>query len=213
MKRENMNFDIGGSDMKLIFIRHGQGIHNTDIPDRLNIEHPRLTDKGIEQVRNLTSQFIFNDEDIFVVSPTIRAIETTNILTSHMSTPHKYISPLVGPRMFPFPVNPHLFATRCDMSYSLEHIVSQHSDYYLLNNDDLDLWFNGINTMNKDKFTLLARGMIEWIRNKGSNRAFIITHDGTITCYREVLGEQGLTRADFLGEAGWHETWMNGENQ
>lgn len=196
----------GNREMELIFIRHGQGIHNTDVPDRLNIENPRLTEKGKAQVNNLKSQFSFNEDDLFIVSPTIRTIETATILTSDMTASHTYISPLVGPRMFPFPAYPELFILRCDMNYPLDDIVSQHSEFLLLNNDDIGLWLNGINTMTKDKFTFLAQRMIDWIRNSGSSRNFIITHDGTITCYRELLGESGLTRDDFVGEAGWYRT-------
>jgi hypothetical protein len=140
---------MGNIEMELTFIRHGQGIHNTDVPDRLNIENPRLTEKGIDQVNNLKSQFSFNEEDLFVVSPTIRTIETAIILTCNMSTSHIYISPIVGPRMFPFPVNPEFFMKRCDMNYPLDDIVSQHSEFLLLNSDDLGLWLNGINTMTR----------------------------------------------------------------
>ncbi len=34
---------------------------------------------------------------------------------------------------------------------------------------------------------------------------FIISHDGTITNYRILLGEKGLAREDFLGEAGLYK--------
>jgi broad specificity phosphatase PhoE len=61
--------------MELTFIRHGQGIHNTDVPDRLNIENPRLTEKGKDQVNKIRSQFSFNENDLIVVSPTIRTYD------------------------------------------------------------------------------------------------------------------------------------------
>jgi hypothetical protein len=48
--------------------------------------------------------------------------------------------------------------------------------------------------------------MINWIRDQGIERAFIIAHDGTITNYRQLLGEKGLTRSDFLGEAGFYKS-------
>ncbi|WP_240765083.1 phosphoglycerate mutase family protein [Paenibacillus dendritiformis] len=87
--------------MEIIFIRHGQGEHNLNVPERLNIIHPHLTSKGKDQVGSLRSIFGFMYNDLFVVSPTIRTIETVNILIGEMSLPRKYISPMAGPRMFP----------------------------------------------------------------------------------------------------------------
>ncbi len=43
--------------MEIILIRHGQGEHNLNDPESLNITHPRLTTKGKDQVRELTSLF------------------------------------------------------------------------------------------------------------------------------------------------------------
>jgi broad specificity phosphatase PhoE len=68
--------------LELIFIRHGQGVHNTNIPDRLNYINPCLAEKGKLQVNTLKDIYNFNEEDLFVLSPTTRTIETTNILTS-----------------------------------------------------------------------------------------------------------------------------------
>jgi len=78
--------------MELIFIRHGQGIHNTNIPDRLNYINPPLTEKGRKQVAELKEIFSFNEDDLFFVSPTIRTIETAKIITSTLSKPKKYIT-------------------------------------------------------------------------------------------------------------------------
>jgi hypothetical protein len=52
---------------ELIFVRHGQGIHNTNIPERLNYINPRLTDLGKLQVSSLKDTFTLNNEDLFVV--------------------------------------------------------------------------------------------------------------------------------------------------
>ncbi|WP_430167902.1 phosphoglycerate mutase family protein [Paenibacillus lautus] len=108
--------------MDLIFIRHGQGVHNTDIPDRLNTENPRLTEKGREQVAKLRFIFSFNQEDVFISSPTLRTIETTNIMTYGLNSAKKYVTPLVGPRMFPVPPNPKAFVLKCDINYPLGRI-------------------------------------------------------------------------------------------
>jgi len=60
--------------LEIIFLGHGQGVHNTDIPDRLNLENPRLTKKGREQVTNLESVFSFNEDDVFIASPTLKLV-------------------------------------------------------------------------------------------------------------------------------------------
>lgn len=80
------------------------------------------------------------------------------------------------------------------------------SDFKLLQADDSKLWQDGINTMPEEAFTRLGEQLFEWIKQQKHQRIFIVAHDGTITCYRALLGEQGLTRADFLGEAGFHRT-------
>jgi hypothetical protein len=108
----------GGKSMEIIFIRHGHGEHLLDHPNQLNTLHPSLTDYGTFQVKQLQENFpIFND-DLMLVSPTKRTIQTAQILAP---TNKLYISPLVGPRMFP--QNPDLPALKCDYIYSKEEII------------------------------------------------------------------------------------------
>jgi hypothetical protein len=191
--------------MEIVFIRHGQGIHNTNIPDRLNTEHPRLTERGRAQVASLKSVFSFSLDDVFIASPTIRTIETTNIITSDLTSTNKYVSPLVGPRMFPIPANPEAYAVKCDIHYPLGNVINEHTDFIILEKDNQELWNTGINTITESTFEALGLKMIHWIKMLSTKRVFIIAHDGTITNYRVLLGEKGLTRSDFLGEAGWYK--------
>jgi broad specificity phosphatase PhoE len=191
--------------LELIFVRHGQGVHNTNIPDRLNYINPCLTDKGKLQVSTLKDTYTFNEEDLFVLSPTLRTIETTNILTSGLSNPKKYVTPLVGPRMFPLPAQPESFIVKCDWTYPVELIKRDHPDFIIMESDNRKLWEEGINVIDEVTFKEMGLRLISWIRSQHTNRAFIIAHDGTITSYRILLGEEALTRADFLGEAGTHK--------
>ncbi|PYI51922.1 histidine phosphatase family protein [Paenibacillus flagellatus] len=190
--------------MEIVFIRHGQGVHNTDIPDRLNVAHPRLTDKGRAQVRRLVSVFACTADDLFVVSPTVRTIETADLLTAHLTAPHKMASPLVGPRMFPLPDDPGRHAVRCDDVCPVSYVKRHHPDYITHEGDDVRLWTDGINTISPAEFRRLGDRLIDWIRRQGAARTFVVSHDGTITHYRALFKETGLTRNDFLGEAGWH---------
>lgn len=191
--------------LELIFVRHGQGVHNTNIPDRLNYINPCLTDKGKLQVSTLKDTYTFNKEDLFVLSPTLRTIETTSILTNGLSNPKKYVTPLVGPRMFPLPTHPESFIVKCDWTYPVELIKRDHPDFIIMESDNRKLWDKGINAIDEVTFKEMGLRLISWIRNQNTNRAFIIAHDGTITSYRILLGEEALTRADFLGEAGTHK--------
>jgi broad specificity phosphatase PhoE len=191
--------------LELIFVRHGQGVHNTNIPDRLNYINPCLTDKGKLQVSNLKDTYTFNEEDLFVISPTLRTIETTRILTSGLSNPKTYVTPLVGPRMFPLPAYPESFIVKCDLTYPVELIKRDHPEFIIMESDNRKLWEKGINAIDETTFNEMGRRLISWIRSQNANRAYIIAHDGTITSYRTLLGEEALTRADFLGEAGTHK--------
>ncbi|MGC4379413.1 hypothetical protein WD019_21270 [Fictibacillus sp. Mic-4] len=42
-----------------------------------------------------------------------------------------------------------------------------------------------------------------WCKKFNKERIFIVTHDGTITAYRQFLMGEQLTRDDFLEETGW----------
>ncbi|MEF3354087.1 histidine phosphatase family protein [Paenibacillus sp. GYB006] len=184
--------------MEVIFIRHGHGEHLNDYPSRLNILHPSLTEYGKFQVAQLRNEIKIEPSDLILVSPTKRTIETATILTHNMDF---IISPLVGPRMFP--QNPELPDLKCDQILSKTEIINLYGDTEVLD-FNLDCWKEGINRIEQDVFEGYAKQLLEWTR-KSYKKTFIISHDGTITNYRILLGEEGLTRKDFLGEAGVYQ--------
>jgi hypothetical protein len=108
-----MEFDVRGRKMEFIFIRHGHGEHLNDYPNRLNTLHPSLTEYGKFQVMQIRDEIKINPDDLVLVSPTKRTIETATIMKNSMDF---IISPFVGPRMFP--QNPELPFLACD------HILS-----------------------------------------------------------------------------------------
>ncbi|PZE19040.1 phosphoglycerate mutase family protein [Paenibacillus xerothermodurans] len=181
--------------MEFIFIRHGHGEHLNDYPNRLNTLHPSLTEYGIFQVTQLRNEIKVGPDDLVLVSPTKRTIETATIIKNGMDF---IISPFVGPRMFP--QNPELPCLTCDHILSKTEITNLYGDTEILD-FNLDCWKEGINRIEQDIFEGYATRLLEWI-GQSYKKIFIISHDGTITNYRILLGEKGLTRKDFLGEAG-----------
>jgi broad specificity phosphatase PhoE len=189
--------------LELLFIRHGQGEHNLDVPDRLSIEHPYLTDKGKDQVAVLIPELSLDPDVLFVVSPTVRTLETARILTANCPEIRKFTSAAVGPRMFP--QNPAWLPAICDQTLSIETIEGEYPDFTAMHRDSNSLWTAGVNTLEQDRFAECADQLIQCIKAHRKERAIIVSHDGTITNYRMLLGEQGLTREDFLGEAGTYK--------
>lgn len=181
--------------MEFIFIRHGHGEHLNDYPNRLNTLHPSLTEYGKFQVTQLRDKIIFNSDDLVLVSPTKRTIETAMMLKNSF---HFIITPLVGPRMFP--QNPEFPFLACDQILSKTEITNLYGDTEILD-FNLDCWEVGINRIDQDVFEGYAKQLLDWFGDR-YNKIFIISHDGTITNYRILLGEKGLTRKDFLGETG-----------
>lgn len=181
--------------MDIIFIRHGHGEHLIDYPNRLNTLHPGLTEYGKFQVTQLRNAIKIDSDDLVLVSPTKRTIETAAILKNDLDF---VVSPFVGPRMFP--QNPDLPFLACDHILSKTEITNLYGDTEILD-FNLECWKEGINQIEQYIFEGYAKRLIEWIRER-YKRIFMISHDGTITNYRILLGEQGLTRKDFLGEAG-----------
>ncbi|MGG3279365.1 phosphoglycerate mutase family protein [Paenibacillus solani] len=185
--------------MEIIFIRHGHGEHLKDYPNRLHTLHPGLTELGKMQVRKLREQFDWTNDELILASPTKRTIETAHILTNSNDF---MISPLVGPRMFP--LLPELPALMCDQIYSKDELAAHYHGIEILDLG-LDCWREGINRIDEKLFETYALQLLSWCQER-QKRLIIISHDGTITNYRMLLGEEGLTRDDFLGEAGVYKT-------
>ncbi|WP_054028661.1 phosphoglycerate mutase family protein [Bacillus sp. FJAT-28004] len=181
--------------MEFIFIRHGHGEHLNDYPNRLNTLHPSLTEYGKFQVMQIRDEIKINPDDLVLVSPTKRTIETATIMKNGMDF---IISPFVGPRMFP--QNPELPFLACDHILSIAEITNLYGHTDILD-FNFDCWKEGINRIEQNVFEGYAKQLLDWI-GENYQKIFIISHDGTITNYRILLGEKGLTRKDFLGEAG-----------
>lgn len=76
--------------MEFIFIRHGHGEHLNDYPNRLNTLHPSLTEYGKYQVTQLRKEIKIDSNDLVLVSPTKRTIETATILKNGLDFVWRY---------------------------------------------------------------------------------------------------------------------------
>jgi len=164
--------------------------------------HPGLTDYGRYQIDQLKELVSIQAGDIVLVSPTRRTIETAEQLFPGRSY---YVSPYVGPRMFP--QNPELEALLCDVVYSRDEVLKQKRTHCIVDFMDTEWEADGINRIADKVFEEYAAQLLNWCKER-ARRVFVISHDGTITNYRIYLGEKGLTRKDFLGEAGMYTLTM-----
>jgi broad specificity phosphatase PhoE len=152
-------------------------------------------------VSALGETLAITDGDLFVVSPTPRTIETAMIL-AHGTRAARYASPSVGPRMFP--QDPRFAPLLCDRTLEPEVLVRGFPGFELIPHEHETWWAEGINTIAPARFEAMAAALLQWCRGTGGARVVVVSHDGTIHNYRQLLGEKHLTRASFLGAAGWY---------
>lgn len=67
------------------------------------------------------------------------------------------------------------------------------------------LWKEGINTISENSFQQIVDEFLLWCYELSAERICIVSHDGTITAYRQYLQKVVLTRSDFLKETGIYE--------
>lgn len=190
----------GGDIVQLIFIRHGQGEHTLNIPQSLYSSDPKLTNNGVDQAQLLKKLFPLTNQDIIVISPLRRTLQTALIWSGEIKC-HKIASPLVSPRMFPQKTNCKTLP--CDEVLDKETIKTDFPDFQLEEGLSVDLWKYGINTLTEEVFNALAGNFIQWCKNQDRERIFIVSHDGTITSYRQYISGKKLTRDDFPKETEW----------
>lgn len=193
--------------MEVIFVRHGQAEHNLNTPDRLQKIHPHLTERGIQQMQALRNNISIHANDLFMISPTIRTIESFRQLAGEHDPDFVWVHPLCGPRMYP--QNSEWSTLPCDRILTVEELFADDSNWQIMNEQSTELWHDKVNTMPTLQFEQYAQQWLLKLKQTGSSRIIILSHDGTINSYRELLGEEGLSRNDFLGEAGYYRTVLH----
>ena len=188
--------------MELVFIRHGEGEHTLDIPSSLEITDPSLTANGIKQARLLRNQFPLTSKDTIIISPLRRTLETACIWSGNIDC-RMIVSPLVSPRMFP--IKPESNSSSCDKILNLEIIKLEFPTVEIDVTFSQDIRYEGINTLSDSNFIKLAKVFISQCKKLKQEKIYIVSHDGTITSYWQMISGQNLSRNDFLHETGWFQ--------
>ncbi|MCM3783422.1 phosphoglycerate mutase family protein [Neobacillus mesonae] len=183
--------------MELVFIRHAEGNHTVNWPYQLYMKHPALTERGIQQAEQLRALYPLVSGDVIIASPTRRTIETVNVWSRGISV-QKYVTPLLGPRMFP--QNPAWEPLGCDEIYTYSELFHLYPEFTAAQSEQF-LWSEGINTIPQKDFEYKAAEFLEWVK-EFNQTVYCVSHDGTINSYRQFLGESDVTRNDFLKETG-----------
>jgi hypothetical protein len=90
-----------------------------------------------------------------------------------------------------------------------EVLRREFSEYQVHPSDTTSQLWKGINQIPGATFAQAAMELLRWCRQWNPARVIVVSHDGTIHNYRELLGEANLTRASFLGPAGLHRVHVS----
>lgn len=198
-----------GMGMKLVFVRHGQGEHTMDLPSSLQALHPPLTVEGRNQATLLQSDVPLQEKDILIASPTLRTLQTATIWSAKVAC-QKLVHPSISPRIFPYREGAKTLP--CDRIVDQEMMKRLFSHFSIEKSTDEQLWTEGINTIAENNFQQIVDEFLRWCYELRAERICIVSHDGTITAYRQYLQKAVLTRSDFLKETGIYEMNVSSKN-
>ncbi|WP_400242149.1 histidine phosphatase family protein [Niallia sp. JL1B1071] len=188
--------------MDLIFIRHGEGEQTHNLPASLHKRNPSLTKKGMDQAKKLKDSLPLSTQDIVFISPLVRTMQTAMLWTDGMDC-RKIVTPYVSPRMFPLLANKHTLP--CDVMMEVENILHTFPSFELDDNPPVALWNEGFNTATEGEFSKHAKDFLANCRRLKKEKIYIVSHDGTITSYRQLISGSQLSRDDFPKETEWFQ--------
>lgn len=186
--------------MEFVFIRHGEGEHTLDIPHSLHSSDPSLTKKGEKQAESLFDDFPLTSKDLVIVSPTRRTLQTAKYWIGDINC-KQIVHSFVSPRIFPLRDNAKTLP--CDGILDKEIIAREFPDFEIAADFNEIVWEEGINLIPAAEFLSIGVQFIEWCKKFNNERVYIVSHDGTITSYRELISGVKLTRKDFPKETAW----------
>ncbi|MBJ8110003.1 histidine phosphatase family protein [Bacillus cereus group sp. N6] len=188
--------------MKLVFVRHGEGEHTKDLPSSLQVLHPPLTNEGRNQTKFIQFDVPLQETDILIASPTRRTLQTAAIWSAKVAC-QKIVHPYVSPRIFPYREGAKTLP--CDYIVDQGMITDLFPHFSIEKSTNKQLWTEGINTISENRFQQIVDEFLLWCYELGAERICIVSHDGTITAYRQYVQKVVLTRSDFLQETGIYE--------
>ncbi|AHA73961.1 MULTISPECIES: histidine phosphatase family protein [Bacillus] len=188
--------------MKIVFVRHGEGKHTTDLPESLQVFDPPLTRVGKAQAKLLQRDVSLQEADILIVSPTLRTLQTATIWSAKVAC-QKIVHPYVSPRIFPYREGAKTLP--CDYIVDQGMITKLFPHFSIEKSSNNQLWKEGINTISENSFQQIVDEFLLWCYELSVERICIVSHDGTITAYRQYLQKVVLNRSDFLKETGIYE--------
>ncbi len=188
--------------MKLVFVRHGEGEHTKDLPSSLQMLNPSLTDEGRDQAGFIQYNVSLQETDILIASPTLRTLQTAAIWSEKVAC-QKIVHPYASPRIFPYREGAKTLP--CDHIVDQGVITNLFPHFSIEKSTNKQLWTEGINIISENRFQQIVDEFLLWCCELGAERICIVSHDGTITAYRQYLQKVVLTRSDFLKETGIYE--------
>lgn len=180
--------------MKLVFVRHGEGEHTKDLPASLQMLNPSLTDEGRNQAGFIQFNVPLQKTDILIASPTLRTLQTAAIWSEKVAC-QKIVHPYASPRIFPYREGAKTLP--CDHIVDQGIITNLFPHFSIAKSTNKQLWTEGINTISENRFQQIVDEFLLWCYELGAERICIVSHDGTITAYRQYLQKVVLTRSDF----------------
>ncbi|MBE7102218.1 histidine phosphatase family protein [Bacillus cereus] len=188
--------------MKLVFVRHGEGEHTKDLPLSLQAVNPPLTSVGKEQAQLLQHNMPLQGNDILIASPTLRTLQTAAIWSVEVAC-QKIVHPYISPRIFPYRESAKTLP--CDRLLGRKIIENLFPHFSLEESTNELLWNEGVNIISEKAFQQIVDEFLHWCYQLKAEKICIVSHDGTITAYRQYLQKVALTRVDFLKETGMYE--------
>ncbi|GAF10997.1 phosphoglycerate mutase family [Bacillus sp. JCM 19046] len=194
--------------MKFVFVRHAEGEHTMRLPHSLLLQDPSLTKRGRAQAGGIKHELNVVKEETILISPTRRTLQTAVILADSLAC-NLVVHPALGPRMFPLKQGKQTLP--CDQILERSIIKRDFPTVHIAEVENKRSWSEGINTISQAQFDAQAKAFLEWCEEWAKHRVILVSHDGTITAYRQFMCQEQLSREDFLTDAGWIEvTWKSG---
>ncbi|WP_426454941.1 histidine phosphatase family protein [Paenibacillus sp. S-38] len=165
--------------MDMVFVLHGESQHSLH-QDGEQMRDPGLSEAGRREAQRLRQRFRLSSADAVLAGPTVRMLETAQLWTAG-SDCVRMVHPLAGPRQHP--VRYDFRTPPCDEPLEPSRIRAEYADWLMPPELPEHLWLQGIHTLPGLLFAQQADRFLQWCRQLGKQRVFIVTDAGTTDAY------------------------------